>query len=107
MKPKVQEDELEEITMQGENPVDETFSPLTTIMCTDLAIDDVCAAMGSISSKWGYFESEVIFIISKRLDFFFKSTLKKTTENQWTTKGLYIKFFIYHILKMLSFFFRL
>lgn len=56
------------------------FSPHTTIMCTDNYVDNVCTLIASMASKWEYFESEIIYLITKRLEIFFGNFSGNTSE---------------------------
>lgn len=49
------------------------YSSLITRMCDDKFIDDLCSLTGNIASNWGYFESEIIFILTKRLEVYFNT----------------------------------
>lgn len=49
------------------------YSSLLTRMCDDRFVDDLCSLVGSMASNWGYFESEIIFILTKRLEVYFNS----------------------------------
>lgn len=42
-------------------------------MCGDKFIDDLCSLVGNMASNWGYFESEIIFILTKRLEIYFNA----------------------------------
>lgn len=42
-------------------------------MCGDKFIDDLCALVGNTASNWGYFESEIIFVLTKRLEVYFNT----------------------------------
>lgn len=49
------------------------YSSLVTRLCADRFIDDLCGLAGKMASNWGYFESEIIFILTKRLEIYFHS----------------------------------
>lgn len=49
------------------------YSSLLTRTCDDRFIDDLCALAGNMASNWGYFESELIFILTKRLEVYFNT----------------------------------
>lgn len=50
---------------------DEIFSPFVTDACDDRFVDDVCTLIGYLAGKWGYFEHEITYLLSKRLEIFF------------------------------------
>lgn len=52
----------------------EQFSALTTLMCADRLVDDVCQVIGNLSAKWGYLERETICLVSRRLEIFFHNS---------------------------------
>ncbi len=49
------------------------YSSLLTRMCDDRFVDDLCSLVGNMASNWGYFESEIIFILTKRLEIYFNA----------------------------------
>lgn len=56
----------------------EHFSPLTTAKCSDVRLEQVLTVVGGLASKWGYFENEIIFLVSKRLEIFFLTVTEAT-----------------------------
>lgn len=50
---------------------EEIFSPFVTDACDDRFVDDVCTLVGYLAGKWGYFEHEITYLFSKRLEIFF------------------------------------
>lgn len=61
--------------------INECFSSFETSICNDQYVNDVCDLVGLMASKWGYFEHEIIYLLSKRLEIFFH-------ENRtWTITG--------------------
>lgn len=61
----------------------EIFSPFEAEMCDERFIDDLCESIGSLANKFGYFEFEIIYLMSKRLEIFFVGL------KSWTTTGLF------------------
>lgn len=57
------------------------YSSISTAMCADRFVDDLCFMIGSAADNWGYLEGEIIFLISQRLKVFFR------TITEWTKKG--------------------
>lgn len=55
----------------ADTTIPESFSTLTTVKCTDARLDEVLAVIGGMASKWGYFESEVVYLVVKRMEIFF------------------------------------
>lgn len=49
------------------------FSSLITCMCADRFVDDLCSLVGNMASNWGYFESEIIFVLTKRMEIYFNA----------------------------------
>ena len=64
----------------------ELFSPFETQMCEEGYVDELCSVMACLSSKWGYFEHEVIFLLSKRLEIFFHSTTSWNDQGECTRR---------------------
>lgn len=61
--------------------IDECFSSFEATICNDRYVNDVCDLIGLMASKWGHFEHEIIYLLSRRLEIFFHET--KT----WTFAG--------------------
>lgn len=58
------------------------YSSISTAMCADRFVDDLCFMIGSAADNWGYLEGEIIFLIAQRLKVFFRTTA------EWTEKGI-------------------
>lgn len=56
----------------------ESYSPLTTAKCTDGRLEQVLGVIGGLAAKWGYFENEVVYLVSKRLEIFFLTVTEAT-----------------------------
>lgn len=63
----------ENTNCDSDESIAEQFSPMTTLMCDDQSIESICTVIGSMASHWGYFEREIIYLISKRLEIFFQN----------------------------------
>lgn len=59
---------------------DEVFSPFVTGACSERFVEEVCRLLGYLAGKWGYFEHETTYLLSKRLEIFFFDI-----RNRWTT----------------------
>lgn len=49
----------------------EMFSSFEAEICDDRFVDDICELIGCFASKWGTFEYEMIYLLSKKLEIFF------------------------------------
>lgn len=65
--------------------ITECFSSFETSICNDRYVDVLSDLIGSMASKWGYFEYEIIYLLTKRLEIFFYEI---TT---WTCAGEFIR----------------
>lgn len=68
-------------SMAGEGPdtlLPESYSPLTTAKCSDARLEQVLTVIGGLAVKWGYFENEIVFLVSKRLEIFFLTVTEAT-----------------------------
>ncbi|XP_037046683.1 uncharacterized protein LOC119081691 [Bradysia coprophila] len=60
------------------------YSSLVTRMCDDRFVDDLCSLVGNMAANWGYFEGEIIFILTKRLEIYFNlMEISNTPDYQW------------------------
>lgn len=60
--------------------LDDIFSSFTTDICDDRFVDDICLIIGYLSGRLGYFEHEITYLLSKRLEMFFFED-----RNSWTS----------------------
>lgn len=67
---------------QPDDEVPDVFSGYHGELCVNEEIaDEMCTVIGSLASLWGYFEHEVIYLLTKRLEIFFYSV------NEWSHGG--------------------
>lgn len=67
--------------VDAKTTISECFSSFDAAMCNDRYVNEVCDLVGLMGSKWGYFEHEMIYMLSKRLEIYFH---ENTT---WTITG--------------------
>lgn len=70
-KVELKDDVIDKKTVSGTKVKQEYFSRFEAEMCDDRFVDDVCDLAGCLASKWGSFEFEIIYLLSKRLEIFF------------------------------------
>lgn len=70
-------------------PASQRFSALSSPMCDEKYVDDVCTLIGSAACKWGYLESEIIYVLSKRLEVFFRISKEWKKPGKSFTNNLY------------------
>lgn len=82
-KPKIDatEEKIDLKIVDEPNVKQEYFSAFEAEVCDDRFVDDICELIGCLGSKWGSFEYEMIYLLSKRLEIFFHEV--KT----WTITG--------------------
>lgn len=78
------EDDSQTGDASDETPA-ETYSPLTTAKCTDARLEQVLTVIGGLSVKWGYFENEIVYLVSKRLEIFFLTVTEATMLGKFIT----------------------
>lgn len=68
----------DEETPTDNETLPESYSPLTTAKCTDARLEQILNVIGGLAGKWGYFENEIVFLVSKRLEIFFLTVTEAT-----------------------------
>lgn len=66
----------------------QVFSPFVTSECSDRFVGDICCLLGYLAGRWGYFEHEITYLLTRRLEiFFFNNQIEWTTQDfQWLNR---------------------
>ncbi|XP_058177525.1 uncharacterized protein LOC131293464 [Anopheles ziemanni] len=65
-------------TLESEN--------ITTLICEDYLVDDVCRVIGLCASKWGFVEQECTFLLAERLQRYFQERKVATVDFNWLSR---------------------
>ncbi|KAJ6643144.1 hypothetical protein Bhyg_08100 [Pseudolycoriella hygida] len=75
---------FEDSKLLSKNEAANKYSSLISRICADKFVDDLCSLVGNMASNWGYFESEIIFVLTKRLEVYFSAfKTNKILDYQW------------------------
>lgn len=67
-------------TLESEN--------ITTLICNDYLVDEVCRVIGLCSSKWGFVEQECTFLLVERLQRYFDDKKPSSIDYNWLLRML-------------------